>query len=100
LIPPSSSPIRPKASITSTHHLTNNNIHIPSKPSLIDILRQSKNSNNETTKSKNLKKYKCDICSRAFSRSNTLVTHKVKKIQYSTIENSFFSSSLLAYSYR
>jgi len=91
---PSPSPIRPKASTTSTHHqqytLTNNNIHIPSKPSLIDIFRQSKNSNKETTKSKNLKKYKCDICSRAFSRSNTLVTHKVKKRQYSSRKIGFF----------
>ena len=24
------------------------------------------------------KKYKCDVCGKAFSRSNTLVTHKVR----------------------
>ena len=26
-----------------------------------------------------VKKYKCDVCGKAFSRSNTLVTHKVRK---------------------
>lgn len=30
-----------------------------------------------TTKSKNAKKYKCDLCGRGFSRSNTLITHRV-----------------------
>jgi hypothetical protein len=29
-------------------------------------------------KSKNAKKYKCDLCGRGFSRSNTLITHRVK----------------------
>jgi hypothetical protein len=28
-------------------------------------------------KSKNAKKYKCDLCGRGFSRSNTLITHRV-----------------------
>jgi hypothetical protein len=60
-IPPPS-PIRPKATT-----------HISSKPSLTNLIHSKK----ETTKSKNCKKYKCDVCSRAFSRSNTLVTHKV-----------------------
>ncbi len=69
LIPP---PIRPK--------ISNNNVPIPSTSSLINFFRQSKNSNNEIRKAKNVKKYKCDICLRAFSRSNTLVTHKVKSI--------------------
>lgn len=31
------------------------------------------------TKSKNAKKYKCDLCGRGFSRSNTLITHRVSK---------------------
>ena len=34
----------------------------------------------DPTKPPALKKYKCDICGKAFSRSNTLVTHKVSKI--------------------
>jgi hypothetical protein len=95
LIPPSS-PIRHKTSTTTPPHhhhnqytLTNNNVLIPSKPSLINFIHQPKNSNNEKTKSKNLKKYTCDICSRAFSRSNTLITHKVKQ-KYSSIEFLFF----------
>jgi hypothetical protein len=29
-------------------------------------------------KSKNAKKYKCDLCGRGFSRSNTLITHRVR----------------------
>ena len=96
--PPSSS--APKASTSSnanakkpsaaTHYhqytITNNNVLVPSPATLIDFIRRPTNSARETsststnanpTKSKNLKKYKCDICSRAFSRSNTLVTHKV-----------------------
>lgn len=28
-------------------------------------------------KTKNAKKYKCDLCGRGFSRSNTLITHRV-----------------------
>jgi len=43
-----------------------------------------KNSNQESnngmqivSKSKNAKKYKCDLCGRGFSRSNTLITHRV-----------------------
>jgi len=31
-------------------------------------------------KSKNAKKYKCDLCGRGFSRSNTLITHRVSEI--------------------
>jgi hypothetical protein len=30
-------------------------------------------------KSKNAKKYKCDLCGRGFSRSNTLITHRVSE---------------------
>ncbi|UJR36668.1 hypothetical protein I4U23_029385 [Adineta vaga] len=105
LLPPSipqipSSSIQPKASTSgnsnnkksssATHYhqytITNNNVLVPSPATLIDFIRRPTTSNgdgnnshsstNNTTKSKNVKKYKCDICSRAFSRSNTLVTHK------------------------
>lgn len=31
----------------------------------------------QPVKSKNAKKYKCDLCGRGFSRSNTLITHRV-----------------------
>ncbi len=109
LLPPTlpplpSSSLQPKASTSAntnnkkpssasaTHYhqytITNNNVMVPSSATLIDFIRRPTASNGEaknthsttsTTKSKNLKKYKCDICSRAFSRSNTLVTHKVKK---------------------
>ena len=65
LIPPTS----PKSTL-------NPNIHSSSKPSIRNFIHQSKNA----------KKYKCDICSRAFSRSNTLVTHKVRKQVFSSIE--------------
>ena len=98
--PPPPPPPPPKAS-TSTHTnakkpssathyhqytITNNNVLVPSPATLIDFIRRPTSSARETPststnanppKSKNLKKYKCDICSRAFSRSNTLVTHKV-----------------------
>jgi len=85
---------KPPSSATHYHQytITNNNVLVPSPATLIDFIRRPTTSNGEspttnTTKSKNLKKYKCDICSRAFSRSNTLVTHKVKNlIQY----NSFY----------
>jgi hypothetical protein len=33
--------------------------------------------NGQVHKSKNAKKYKCDLCGRGFSRSNTLITHRV-----------------------
>lgn len=33
-------------------------------------------------KSKNAKKYKCDLCGRGFSRSNTLITHRVSITVY------------------
>ena len=33
-------------------------------------------------KSKNAKKYKCDLCGRGFSRSNTLITHRVSYYCY------------------
>jgi len=117
-IPPIPSPsVQPKATTSnnannkklnsaSTHYhqytITNNNVLVPSSATLMDFIRrpgsssangQSTNSHSTTnntngTKSKNLKKYKCDICSRAFSRSNTLVTHKVRELfcQY----NSFY----------
>ncbi|CAF3253996.1 unnamed protein product [Rotaria socialis] len=78
-----------KKSSSATHYhqytITNNNVLVPSPASLMDFIRRPTTSNGDTTnahptsnssKSKNLKKYKCDICSRAFSRSNTLVTHK------------------------
>ena len=39
-----------------------------------------------SVKSKNAKKYKCDLCGRGFSRSNTLITHRVSL---------FFSSPFL-----
>lgn len=104
-IPPlPSSSIQPKASTSAsltnkksaaaaaaaTHYhqytITNNNVLVPSPATLIDFIRRPTTSNGDAnnshaapnpTKSKNVKKYKCDICSRAFSRSNTLVTHKV-----------------------
>jgi hypothetical protein len=106
LPPLSSTSLQPKASASTnsnnkksssssapaTHYhqytITNNNVLVPSSATLIDFIRRPATSNGDTTnthsttistKSKNLKKYKCDICSRAFSRSNTLVTHKVKK---------------------
>ncbi len=68
--------IRPKPLATHYHQysITNNNLLVPSS---VNLIRRSKTFGKETTKSKNLKKYKCDICSQAFSRSNTLVTHKV-----------------------
>ncbi|CAF0989119.1 unnamed protein product [Rotaria sordida] len=96
----SSSSLQPKASAntnnkksssssSATHYhqytITNNNVLVPSPATLMDFIRRPITSNGNTTqthsttnntKSKNLKKYKCDICSRAFSRSNTLVTHK------------------------
>ncbi|CAF1030502.1 unnamed protein product [Adineta ricciae] len=98
-IPSSSSSIQPKASTSTnannrkstpaTHYhqytITNNNVLVPSPATLIDFIRRPTTSNGDAnnshstanaTKSKNAKKYKCDICSRAFSRSNTLVTHK------------------------
>ena len=105
LPPLSSSSIQPKASTSTNPHnkkssvasssathyhqytITNNNVLVPSPATLMDFIRRPATSNggptnlhppNNNTKSKNLKKYKCDICSRAFSRSNTLVTHKVK----------------------
>ena len=84
-------PSASSASTSATHYhqytITNNNVLVPSPATLIDFIRRPTTSNGETanahsttnnTKSKNLKKYKCDICSRAFSRSNTLVTHKVR----------------------
>ena len=33
-------------------------------------------------KSKNAKKYKCDLCGRGFSRSNTLITHRVSSFLF------------------
>lgn len=102
-VPSSSSSLQPKASTSTnlstkkpssaTHYhqytITNNNVLVPSSATLIDFIRRPTTSNAESTnthlptnntKSKNLKKYKCDICSRAFSRSNTLVTHKVRRL--------------------
>ena len=82
----------PKKPSSATHYhqytITNNNVLVPSPASLIDFIRRPGTSTRDAahahptmanTKSKNLKKYKCDICSRAFSRSNTLVTHKVSR---------------------
>jgi hypothetical protein len=40
-------------------------------------LDQQKEQQNPVVKSKNAKKYKCDLCGRGFSRSNTLITHRV-----------------------
>jgi len=44
--------------------------------------QESQNNSNSNgqgmlVKSKNAKKYKCDLCGRGFSRSNTLITHRV-----------------------
>lgn len=98
-----SSSLQPRASTSTnlnnkklssaTHYhqytITNNNVLVPSSATLADFIRRPTTSNGENanthlptnnTKSKNLKKYKCDICSRAFSRSNTLVTHKVRRL--------------------
>jgi len=55
-------------------------------------------------KSKNAKKYKCDLCGRGFSRSNTLITHRVSEIvclfdnnlHYYKPENEFSSFRLIA----
>ena len=38
---------------------------------------QNNSNSNGQVKSKNAKKYKCDLCGRGFSRSNTLITHRV-----------------------
>ncbi|CAF0989351.1 unnamed protein product [Rotaria magnacalcarata] len=62
----SSLPLQPKLS-THSHPYT-----IASNTALLS----STNYFHRSNKSRNLKKYQCDICSRAFSRSNTLVTHK------------------------
>lgn len=47
----------------------------------LTVHSQTSSSSNQatttTTKSKNAKKYKCDLCGRGFSRSNTLITHRV-----------------------
>ncbi len=49
------------------------------KHSSQDSNQSSSNSNSQgvSVKSKNAKKYKCDLCGRGFSRSNTLITHRV-----------------------
>lgn len=38
---------------------------------------RNENSTKLTTKQSTIKKYKCDVCQKTFSRSNTLITHKV-----------------------
>lgn len=42
-----------------------------------------------------LKKYKCDMCGKAFSRSNTLITHKVKQLAFLAEGNMPFVRQLL-----
>lgn len=42
-----------------------------------------------------VKKYKCDVCSKAFSRSNTLVTHKVRLSHFFTLSSSAASFRLV-----
>jgi hypothetical protein len=106
LIPPSlasiisSSSSSSSSTTTSSHsHTANNNFNNnnnnlslsrlnsikqfgPHKAAL--MTNSYKNSNQESnngmqtvSKSKNAKKYKCDLCGRGFSRSNTLITHRV-----------------------
>ena len=43
---------------------------------------QQQQQQNPVVKSKNAKKYKCDLCGRGFSRSNTLITHRVSLIPF------------------
>lgn len=50
--------------------------HIPSFNNSLGLEGISRTTGG-TTKTPPVKKYKCDICGKAFSRSNTLVTHKV-----------------------
>lgn len=45
----------------------------------------------EAAKSLPVKKYKCDVCGKAFSRSNTLVTHKVSVVCDPQVTSPFFT---------
>ncbi|CAF0820560.1 unnamed protein product [Didymodactylos carnosus] len=54
--------------------ITNNNLFLPTTPNSMSSAFMGLIRNDG--KPKNVKKYKCDECQRAFSRSNTLVTHK------------------------
>lgn len=53
-------------------HGSSLNVHLDKKFETILTKEQ-----NPVVKSKNAKKYKCDLCGRGFSRSNTLITHRV-----------------------
>jgi hypothetical protein len=61
------------------HHL-----QIPQVPrqSITRSVESVNNKNDLVPKSKNAKKYKCDLCGRGFSRSNTLITHRVSSTVY------------------
>ena len=80
-------PIPPSmASMVSSMMPTiNSTPNLPKNPATINSIKQLpakvyasfKNNDHSMGKSKNAKKYKCDLCGRGFSRSNTLITHRV-----------------------
>lgn len=65
------------ASIASKQHLTNNSHNNNTKPTPAVILAKEQTQVAPVKSNKNAKKYKCDLCGRGFSRSNTLITHRV-----------------------
>jgi hypothetical protein len=57
--------------------IDNNQFNIKGKTTRQQTGSENQNKPVVAAKSKNAKKYKCDLCGRGFSRSNTLITHRV-----------------------
>lgn len=78
----------PKPFTTPFLTTTPTTFHLPNIFNMKNLLMRDKNNGNNGTlrshpstsySSNNVKKYKCDVCEKTFSRSNTLITHKVSK---------------------
>ncbi|CEF61913.1 Zinc finger protein 138 [Strongyloides ratti] len=75
----------PKPFTTPFLTTTPTTFHLPNIFNMKNLLMRDKNNGNNGTlrshpstsySSNNVKKYKCDVCEKTFSRSNTLITHK------------------------